>query len=202
MAQDLILPTCYLPNLSYFNQLSNADAVALEKYEHFPKQTFRTRTQIATANGILELIIPIIHGKKDRVPMKDVRINYDEPWQRLHWMSIQTAYRRSAYFEFYEDDFRPFYEQKETFLFDFHLKQLQVLLKMLKLEKEIHFTDSFEEIADASLDRRKIIHPKKPSLISHPVPYYQVFEEKNGFIPNLSIIDLLFNQGPQAKAYL
>jgi len=202
MAQDLILPTCYLPNLSYFNQLSNADTFALEKYEHFPKQTFRTRTQIATANGILELIIPIIHGKKDRVPMKDVRINYDEPWQRLHWMSIQTAYRRSAYFEFYEDDFRPFYEQKETFLFDFHLKQLQVLLKMLKLEKEIHFTDSFEEIADTSLDRRKIIHPKKPSLISHPVPYYQVFEEKNGFIPNLSIIDLLFNQGPQAKAYL
>ncbi len=202
MAPDLILPACYLPNLSYFKQLLNADSVVLEKYEHFPKQTFRTRTQIATANGVLDLIIPIIHGKKDRVPMKDIRINYDEPWQRLHWMSIQTAYRRSAYFEYYEDDFRPFYERKETFLFDFHVQQLQLLLKLLKLEKNILFTESYEELPEDLVDYRTSIHPKKSSLLINPPTYYQVFEDKHGFIADLSAIDLLFNQGPQAKSYI
>lgn len=203
MMQDILLPVLYLPNASYFKTIKDAEGdLLLERFENYPKQTFRTRTQISTANGVLELFVPIQHGRKERVAMKDVRINYDHPWQRLHWLSLQTAYRSSAYFEYYEDDLLPFYEKKYEFLMDFHVDQLTLLLKLLKLKKEIKFTDSYQELDSAEQDFRKIIHPKKPSLISDQKPYYQLFEDKNGFIPNLSVIDLLFSQGPQAKNYL
>lgn len=203
MSQDLLLPVLYLPNISYFKTIKDWEGdISLERFENFPKQTFRTRTQIATANGILELIIPIVHGKKERVAIKDIRINYDHPWQRLHWLSLQTAYRSSAYFEFYEDDLAPFYEKKYEFLMDFHVEQLQTLLKLLKMKKEIHFTEAYTRESPQEIDYRSAIHPKLKSLLVEPQPYYQLFSDKNGFQPNLSIIDLLFSQGPQAKKFL
>lgn len=202
MSNSIILSANYLPTTSYFHAITQNDGnIVLDKYEHFPKQTYRNRTKIATANGILELIIPIQHGRKEHIPMKDVKINYDHAWQRLHWLSIQTAYRSSPYFEYYEDDFRPFYESKYEFLFDFNLGQLELILKCLKLKRSIEFTASFQKSYE-SIDYRNLIHPKKESVFISPKPYYQIFEDRNGFIPDLSILDLIFNQGPQSKNYL
>ena len=202
MESLLLLPAFYLPPISYFHTIQqNEQPLVMERYEHYPKQTYRTRTKIATANGVLDLIVPILHGRKDHVRMKDIRINYDFNWQRLHWLSIQTAYRSSAYFEYYEDDFVRFYEQRYDYLFDFNIEQLQLLLKSLKIQRSLTFTETYTPRVE-SLDYRETIHPKKASILKSPKPYYQVFEDKHGFLPDLSVVDLLFNQGPQSKSYL
>lgn len=203
MSTTVLLAANYLPAVSYFHVIHQHKAdVLIEKHEHYPKQTYRNRAKIATANGILDLTVPIVHGRKDHVPMKDIQINYDHDWQRLHWLSIQTAYRSSAYFEFYEEEFAVFYEQKFNYLLDFNMQQLELLLKILKISPNIGFTERYgKEYADIQ-DYRDLIHPKKPSVLVQQKPYYQVFEERHGFIEDLSIIDLIFNQGPQSKSYL
>lgn len=202
MSNSIVLAASYLPPVSYFHAIAkNEGYVLLEKYEHFPKQTYRNRARIATANGVLDLIVPIQHGRKERIAMKDIRINYDHDWQRLHWLSIQTAYRSSAYFEYYEDDFRPFYEKKYDFLLDYNVAQLELLLKCLKLKRAINFTDTYEKEYPFA-DFRDAIHPKKESIMKDPKPYYQLFEDRHGFLPDLSVVDLIFNQGPQSKSYL
>lgn len=203
MSNSVLLPSCYLPPVSYFHAiLKSEDAVVIDKYENFQKQTYRNRTSIGTANGTLDLVVPIQHGRKQRVAMKEVRINYDHEWQRLHWLSIQTAYRSSAYFEYYEDDFRPFFEKKYEFLFDLNMEQMELFFKILKWKKEIDFTTEYEKEYDNVLDFRTLIHPRKESVYVNQKPYYQVFEDRTGFIPNVSMIDLIFNQGPQSKNYL
>lgn len=203
MSIPVLLSANYLPPVSYFHAIAqNPVDILLDQHEHFPKQTYRSRTHIATANGILDLFIPIQHGRKEHVAMKEVKISYDHDWQRLHWSSIQTAYRSSAYFEYYEDAFAPFYEKKHDYLFDFNLEQLQVVLRLLKIQREIKPTESYEESYPEALDFRKSIHPKRPSVYPNPKVYYQVFEDRTGFQPQVSIIDLLFNQGPQSKMFL
>lgn len=203
MSTTLLLSANYLPAVSYFHAIHQQKAdLLIEKHEHYPKQTYRNRARIATANGILDLTVPIVHGRKDHVPMQDIQINYDHDWQRLHWLSIQTAYRSSAYFEYYEDDFAGFYEQKSTYLLDFNMQQLELILKILKMSPKINFTERYEKIYTDVEDYRARIHPKKTSVFQNPKPYYQVFEERHGFLPDLSIIDLIFNQGPQSKNYL
>lgn len=203
MSNSIILSASYLPPVSYFHAIAkNEGNIVLDKYEHFPKQTYRNRAKIATANGILDLIVPIQHGRKEHISMKDIKINYDHDWQRLHWLSMQTAYRSSPYFEYYEDEFKPFYEAKQEFLFDFNVAQLELILKCLKIKRTIHFTETFEKVYEEDLDLRNVIHPKKESILSNPKPYYQLFEERHGFLPDLSIVDLIFNQGPQSKSYL
>lgn len=203
MTQQLLLPILYLPPISYFHAIAKGgNEIVLDQHEHFPKQTYRTRTSIATANGILDLTVPIIHRRKDHVPMQNIRINYDHQWQRLHWLSLQAAYRRSAYFEYYEDDFAHFYEQKYERLIDFNVELLQVLLKCLKLQKNISLSTSFEDYRNDGTDLRQIIHPKRESIIPIQKEYFQVFGEKNGFLKDMSIVDLLFNQGPQSKNFL
>ncbi|HMR17857.1 MAG TPA: WbqC family protein [Sphingobacterium sp.] len=203
MSTSLLLSANYFPAVSYFHViLGNNSEILLEKYEHYPKQTYRNRARIATANGVLDLTLPIQHGRKEHVPMKDVRINYDHDWQRLHWLSIQTAYRSSAYFEYYEEDFAFFFEKKEEFLMDYNVAQLDLLLKILKINVPVSFTDRYEKQYTDTTDYRDSIHPKKASVYENPKPYYQVFEDRHGFIADLSIIDLIFNQGPQSRSFL
>ncbi|GAA4788703.1 WbqC family protein [Olivibacter ginsenosidimutans] len=175
--------------------------VLIEKFEHFPKQTYRTRASIYSPNGILDLIIPVKKGSRVHTVMKDVRISYESDWQRLHWMSIQTSYRRSAYFEFYEDDFAPFYHKKYDFLFDFNIALLEQCFQLLKVKKTFSFTSSYVEDYTDRIDFRNKIHPKHATDFT-ATPYFQVFEPKHGFLPNLSIIDLLFNQGPNSLRFL
>jgi len=197
-----VLPMFYLPPAEYFAQLNsyNPDFV-IEKHEHFPKQTYRNRANIYSPDGMLTLVIPVIKGSKVHTPVKDVKISYDFRWQRLHWMSLQGCYRRSAYFEYYEDDFAPFYEKKETFLFDYNDQMLQLILKLLKIKASVNYTETYEPEYSTLADFRHTINSKKESDFQQK-PYFQVFEERHGFMKNLSIVDLLFNQGPQSVNYL
>jgi hypothetical protein len=197
-----VLPLFYLPPVEYFTELNryNPDLV-IEKHEHFPKQTYRNRAKIYSPDGVLTLVVPVVKGSKVHTPVKDVRISYDFAWQRLHWMSLEGCYRRSAYFEYYEDDFAPFYEKKETFLFDYNDQLVRLLLKILKIKAEINYTETYEAEYPTLADFRHDIHPKKESGLEQK-PYFQVFEQRHGFTKNLSIVDLLFNQGPQSLNYL
>jgi hypothetical protein len=197
-----VLPLFYLPPVEYFAELNiyNPDFV-IEKYEHFPKQTYRNRANIYSPDGLLTLVVPVVKGSKIHTPVKDVKISYDFKWQRLHWMSLQGCYRRSAYFEYYEDEFALFYDIKEDFLFDFNEQLLHLLLKLLKIKAGLKHTHSYEAHYPGVNDLRDSFSSKKTSSFPQK-PYYQLFEERHGFMKNLSIVDLLFNQGPQSVNYL
>lgn len=204
MDSNLIVPCFYLPPVKAISEIyaNNNNELVIEKFEHFPKQTYRNRAAIYSPNGKLDLIIPVIRGSKVHTVVKDVRISYENNWQRLHWLSLQTSYRRSAYFEFYEDYFAPFYAKKYDFLFDFNLELMQLLLQLLKIKKQVIFTEIYKKEYPDALDLRKSIHPKQQDETSIVKPYFQVFEPKHGYFNNLSIIDLLFNQGPNSLNYL
>jgi hypothetical protein len=202
MQTPAIFPLFYLPPISYFSSLNALNfEFMLEKFEHFPKQTFRNRTVVASPNGPLNLFVPVIKGSKYHTVMKDVKISYDFKWQRLHWLSFEACYRNSAYFEFYEDEFVKFFENKPTFLFDFNLELLTWIFKQLKKNPEIQFTTEYEKMLGPDLDFRDSPIFKKGTAFDNK-PYFQVFEDRNGFLPNMSIVDLLFNQGPQSKLFL
>ncbi len=202
MEKGAIFPLFYLPPVEFFTRMQeHKPHILIEKCEHFPKQTFRNRANIHSPNGQLDLIVPVIRGSKVHTPFKDVKISYDFDWQRIHWMSMETSYRSSAYFEFYEDDFAPFYKKKWTFLFDYNEELLQLLIRLLKLNIGYGYTEDYEKYYSDREDYRQSINPKQNSGYSAPI-YFQVFEERNDFLPNLSIIDLLFNQGPQSNKFL
>ncbi|WP_114937844.1 WbqC family protein [Mucilaginibacter endophyticus] len=197
-----VLPMFYLPPVDYFVQINTYKPdILIEREEHFPKQTYRNRANIYSPDGVLALVVPVIKGSKNHTKVKDVKISYDFMWQRLHWQSLQACYRRSAYFEFYEDDFAPFYEKQITYLFDYNQELLNLLLKLTKIKTELNFTDEYQAEYPNLHDFRFSIHPKKESEMQQK-PYFQVFEDRRGFMKNLSIIDLLFNQGPQTINYL
>ena len=196
------MPLFYLPPVIFFQQLLKyQNNLLIEKFENFPKQTYRNRASIHSPNGKLDLIIPVTKGSNLHTTIKDVKISYNFNWQRVHLMSMQTSYRNSAYFEFYEDDFMPFYEKKWIFLLDYNEHLLNLLLKLFKINLSYSFTEQYENGVDGFEDFREIIHPKQIAEVKIK-PYFQVFEERNGFINNLSIVDLLFNQGPQSIKFL
>ena len=202
MEKGAIFPLFYLPPIEYFSKLlDNKDNIIIENAEHFQKQTYRNRASIHSPNGKLDLVIPVLKGSKNHTKVKDVKISYDFNWQRLHLMSLQTSYRSSAYFEFYEDDFAIFYEKKWDYLFDYNEELLRLLIKFLKLNVQYNYTNKFQNEYLELNDFRNSIHPKR-NCRNNVNTYFQVFEERNGFLPNLSIVDLLFNQGPQSTKYL
>jgi hypothetical protein len=145
--------------------------------------------------------VPVVKGAKVHTSVKDVKISYDFKWQRLHWMSLQSCYRRSAYFEYYEDDFARFYEDRIEYLCDYNEQLLRMLLSMTKIKTELNFTDEYLPAYPGMADYRLSFSAKKNNDIEQK-PYFQVFEERKGFLTNLSIVDLLFNQGPQTINYL
>ncbi|WDF53496.1 WbqC family protein [Mucilaginibacter sp. KACC 22063] len=198
-----LLPMFYLPPVECFSKINQYKPdLYVEKYEHFPKQTYRNRAHIYSPDGLLALVVPVVKGSKVHTDVKDVKISYDFNWQRLHWMSLQACYRRSAYFEYYEDDFASFYEDKPAYLFDYNQQLLELITKLLKLKVSFNYTETYEaKYPEAVADFRHSIHPKKESDFEQK-PYFQVFEEREGFLKNLSIVDLLFNQGPHAVNYL
>jgi hypothetical protein len=197
-----VLPMFYLPPVEYFVQLNTYKPdILIEREEHFPKQTYRNRANIYSPDGVLTLTVPVTKGSKNHTKITDVKISYDFEWQRLHWLGLQACYRRSAYFEYYEDDFSVFYHRKYDYLFDYNEQLLQFLLKSIKLKTTINFTESYEDEYVAIPDLRNSFSPKKESNLDQK-PYFQVFDDRLGFLKNLSIVDLLFNQGPQSINYL
>lgn len=204
MHKNIILPCVYLGPVQYYSALKNSEKSIIELYEHFPKQTYRNRCEIYGANGKLRLSIPLTN-RTERTITKDIKINNNDNWQKLHWRSIESAYRRSPFFEYYESDFIQFYETKFDFLVDFNLKIQEKILSLLKLSPTIEFTTEYLKNYTEHSDYRNIISPKKDTKGDNTFeikPYNQAFKAKFGFIPNLSIIDLLFNQGPKSLDYM
>jgi hypothetical protein len=197
-----LFPMFYLPPVEYFAKLKiYQPGIVMEKEEHFPKQTYRNRAQISSPDGVLSLTVPVMKGSKKHTKVADVRISYEFDWQRLHWLSLQACYRRSAYFEYYEDDLAPFYEKNFPFLFDYNEALLQFVLKAAKLKIALDYTESYEPTYDGLIDLRQAFNSKVENDFGQKT-YLQVFDERNGFQKNLSIVDLLFNQGPHSSLYL
>lgn len=199
-----LLPTAYLAPVQYYTKLLKYDEAHIEHYEHFPKQTYRNRCNIYGANGLLSLTIPL-KKRGERILTKDIRISYDQPWQNLHWRSFQASYRSSPFFEYYEDDLAPFYEKQFGFLIDYNAEMHKLVCGLLKISDNTKPTTEYEKEPASKDDFRSIISPKcslEDDRDFIPQPYSQVFETKFGFLPNLSIADLLFNHGPKAKDIL
>ncbi len=199
MEKNILLSTAYLPPIDFFISIGGSNLFLLDDTENYRKQTYRNRTCIYAPNGVQSLIIPIF--RPNNIPVRDVKIEYQTPWQRNHWRSITAAYNNSPFFEYYQDLFAPFYNQKFTFLFDYNWELIQLLTSLLKGSKSIKFLSEYHESVCEFTPLTTQITPKKPTMLTYN-PYYQVFNDRYGFIPNLSIIDLLFNLGPKSREYL
>lgn len=195
-----IFPISYLGSVSIFANLVKYDSVLVEKKEHFVKQSCRNRCEIVGATGKLSLSIPTHRKGRDKRIIDEVGISNDEAWKMIHWRSICTAYRSSPYFEYYEADFEPFFLDESTNLFEFNLGLFHLILKKLKVNIELSFTSEFQLNYDFD-DYRPHYSRNYVEKLQFP-RYIQVFEERTGFQPNLSIIDLLFNEGPASLDYL
>ena len=197
-----VLSSVYAGNLMYYSVLAKSSRVYIDGFENFNKQSYRNRCVISSPNGPLKLIIPIVRISKNII--KDVKIDNHQNWRKIHWKSLESSYRSSPYFEFYEDEFKPLYfEKKIEYLLDFNQKINLVLLRCLDINTEISFSNSYIENQGTINDFRDVIHPSsKPADSVKKMKYSQVFQESQEFIYNLSIFDLLFNQGPMAKQLL
>lgn len=193
----VLLSTSYLPNISYLFQVLQHDVVILEKHENFVKQTYRNRCEILTSNGKLSLSIPLVK-QADKELIAEKKISYAEDWQKQHWRAITSAYKNSPYFEFFEDEFKPFYENKYELLFDYNTQLLQTILHILRVKKQIEFTTQFDINLSNGMDLRTLSDLNNSDTISTK-SYYQVFADKRGFTPNLSCLDALFNIGLETK---
>ncbi|MCL9769172.1 WbqC family protein [Flavobacterium sp. HXWNR69] len=195
----LIHPT-YFPSISHYVAILRADLVTFEMEDNFQKQTNRNRMYIYSPNGIQMLNIPIKHSKDKHQKYKDVRIENDFGWQKNHFKSLEAAYRTSPFFEYFEDDFRPLFEKKHEFIMDLNLEIFELVNESLGITIQTNKTTEFFHDVPNFEDFRHLANGKKDT--TQLEPYTQVFEEKHGFLNNLSILDLLFNEGRYAADYL
>ena len=205
--QSVLLSSLYLAPVQYYSKLFRADSAIIESHDNYHKQSYRNRCIIAAANGAMHLSIPIEKPNGQKCKMKDIRIAEHGKWQHLHWNAIISAYNSSPFFDYYKDDFAHFYENKITFLFDLNEQLRTLICNLLSIDTPITYSTEFiKDIPENSQDYRDSIHPKKDwqkvDLHFEAKPYYQVFAERNGFIANASIIDLLFNMGNETRLYL
>ncbi|MCX6180871.1 MAG: WbqC family protein [Bacteroidetes bacterium] len=196
-----IFPTAFLGPIEYYAHLKKHPNALLEVHEHFPKQTFRSRTEIYGANGKLNISIPLQRRNTEHTSISKMLISYDESWQNILWRSITAAYRSSPFFEYYEGELEKLIYAKPELLIDYNSALHQWICTKLKLENNFTPTTEYHKSYDNIIDFRTGIHPKKGATFTH-AEYMQVFSSKMGFIPNLSIIDLLFNEGPHGSAIL
>lgn len=198
----IILGTQYFGNIDYFTQINRADEVLIEINDHYEKQSFRNRTTILGANGPLNLVVPLLR-RGVRMPTKNVTIEYAHNWNQLHWRSLESAYRSSAYFEFYEHHFEGLYNGEITHLVDLNKTILEKMIAALNITTPISYTTEYHKTIDGYVDMRNLSNPQKALEKKFPAtPYFQVFEDKGAFVHNLSIFDLLCSEGPRSKDYL
>ena len=215
-----LLQTTYFGPVQWYQKLKRYDHCVIEQYDSYQKQTYRNRCVIATANGLQALTVPVDHSPLtiDHVQCKDLRISDHNQWRRVHWNALQSAYSESPFFEYYADDIRPFFEQKYEFLIDFNEAIRQKMCELLDIETSVSYSSGFMVqgsgfmVQDSGfmvhgsgfMDFREVIHAKHPQDDPEfqPRSYWQVFQHRYGFQPNLSILDLLFCMGPEAVFYL
>ena len=191
---DILIHPNYFPNIHQFTQIIKADNILFEVSDNYQKQTFRNRTYIYGANGKLGLFIPVIHTHKNRELFKDVKISYESNWMDLHLKSLQSAYRSSPYFEYFEDDFIKLYSEKEKFLADFNIKCIKLISNLLDLDLDFKISNEYVKKTNDIIDLRDLSNARKEKKIETP-KYIQVFESKHGYLNNLSILDLIFSEG-------
>ena len=195
----LIYPT-YFPSISHFIAMAQAETIVLEKEDNFQKQTNRNRMYIYSPNGIQLLNVPVKHSKEIHQKTKDVRIENDFGWQKQHFKSLDAAYRSSPFFEYFEDDIRQVFEKKQEFLMDLNLEAMTIVSKCLGMPFHYQETTEYFHEVEGITDCRNLANGKKDTTIIES--YTQVFDDKYDFINNLSILDLLFNEGRYALDYL
>ena len=191
---DIIIHPNYFPNIQQFTQILKAEKILFEVSDNYQKQTYRNRTYIYGANGKLGLFIPVIHTHKNRELYKNVKISYESDWMGLHLKSLQSAYRSSPYFEYFEDDFIKLYSEKEIFLVDFNIKCIDLITELLDVKLNHLKNESYNEYHSGYIDLRDLSIARKEKEYATP-KYIQVFESKHGYLPNLSILDILFSEG-------
>lgn len=204
LKKSMIIGTAYLPPIEYMAVLTQFKTVFIEQFETFPRQTYRNRCYIYSPNGVLPLIIPVAKNEIHNCKTKDIGISCHENWPINHWRAIKTAYNNSPFFLFYKDEFETFYNTHYQNLLEFNTLLLKKILEFIGIPIQIQFTSAFIKHYENVIDLRNTIHPKKEDLVENASfpGYFQVFSDKMGFQPNLSIIDLLFNMGPESGAYL
>ena len=200
-----LLTSSYFGPVQWYQKLNRYDACLIEQHDHYQKQSFRNRCLIATTNGLQALSIPIERYEGGKCEMKDIRISDHGNWRHLHWNALLSAYGESPFFEFYADDIAPFFDRKWDFLLDFNMEILLKICDLIDINPYISLTAEYQkEPPQATADFREAIHPKHPHLDEEfeSKPYYQVYQQKFGFQGNLSILDLLFNEGNESIFYL
>jgi len=202
MDSQILLHPTYFPNVASMALLVQKSCI-WEVCDYYQKQTYRNRAYVCTDQGKHMMTIPIQHvgGAQGKQFYKDVRVDNQYPWQRQHWRTLQTAYRSSPYFEYYEDELAPLFHNSYEFLLDFNLRSIELVCECLQLDMPSSKTTVFEPNPTNSIDQRILVNAKRPVPFD-PRPYTQVFIERHGFIHNLSILDLLFNEGSAAPTYL
>ena len=209
-----LLQTTYFGPIQWYQKLYRYDHCLIEQYDSFQKQTYRNRCVIATANGVQALTVPVEHQANSQKPkangqfVKDLRISDHNQWRRVHWNALQSAYSESPFFEYYADDLHLFFEQKYEYLLDFNEAIRQKVCELIDIHPQVtyttDYTSSVSHQSSAITDFRDVINAKHPQADAEftAKEYWQVFQHKHGFLPNLSILDLLFNLGPESIFYL
>ncbi len=201
----MVFPALYNGPVSYYARLIRENQILLEQYDHYSKQTYRNRCRILGPNGIQSLSVPVKRRRGTKNYLRDIRVDYDTPWNRIHWRSLIASYASSPFFHYLMDELIPFYEGTVVFLIDLNEGLLRATLGLLGIEIPVGRTHTFAPLEEI-LDPRSVIHPKMETATHDPLfralPYHQVFSDRAGFQENLSILDLLFNEGPNALPLL
>jgi len=204
--RKVVLSTAYLPPIQYFAKLLAYDVVYIESAENYAKQSYRNRCTILSANGPLNLSVPAVKSLGNHTPITKVGIDNSSEWQKNHWRAVESAYRSSPFFDFGADLLFPFYTQRFENLFELNMELLKVLLGFIGVVVDVRFTTTyFTSYPEEYHDCRYFIHPKRSFKADDHmvwVEYYQVFSDRFGFVPNLSVIDLIFNEGLGATSIL
>ena len=190
----VILPSAYMPSVEYVARLLREESV-VDLGEHYIKRSQRNRAQILSANGVMSLTVNVENANRPRQMIKDVRIDYSKRWQHQHWVSIMSAYKSSPYFDHYAHLLEPFYKREWRYLVDYNMEYLSTLLRLLGVEDKVNISEKYVAAREGDIDLRPKHNEGSPFVAE---PYFQVFSDRMPFVANLSILDLLLCEGPQA----